>query len=306
MQETTLLKTIEIDRKQALERDEQLDILISTERDRSLKAEKILDTKIDAEIKRATETEVGLRTDLNSEITRSIEADIALQKAIEDEAATRLSEDISIRNYIDEHIAEVDLRTDVVDVVATKAELSVYDISKITENDIIKVLADETSLEATTYYRLVENEFILVGKVGPYYTKAEINAQTRYLRDEDINFAGTKDFNHITSSQVPQVDSDLTNKLYVDTNINEAKERAKKAEEAISVDLQNEITRASTVEDTISKNLSDEIARAVGVESNLTENLSNLSSRVDSKADLVDGKIPNSQLPEFFNIICEV
>ena len=77
---------------------------------------------------------------------------------------------------------------------------------------------------------------------------------------------GTKDFSHITSNQVPQADNDLTNKLYVDNAI---------------------------------KGESD---RAIAVEGALTNEITKLSGEVDKKlelkADLVDGKIPNSQLPE--------
>jgi hypothetical protein len=272
--EEKLLEEINTETERAKEAEKVLEVKIDSETKRAEAAEKILDEKLEIEIKRATKIETELRADLDSEIVRSIEADAVLQKAIEDEAATRLSEDTSIRNYIDEHIAEVDLRTDVIDVVATKADLELCDKTKITENDIVKVLADETSSKATTYYRLVENKFVLVGKVGPYYTKAEINTQTRSLRDEDISFAGTKDFAHIISNQVPQADIDLTNKLYVDASIATEKNRATEAEKVLT--------------------------------DSITELSSELTTKLGAKADLVDGKIPNSQLPTTINIICEV
>jgi hypothetical protein len=63
--------------------------------------------------------------------------------------------------------------TNVADVVGTFAALSAYDKSKITENDIIEVLRDETRENADTYYRLQRGSWVYVGSLGSYYTKGE-------------------------------------------------------------------------------------------------------------------------------------
>lgn len=66
---------------------------------------------------------------------------------------------------------------DVVDIVATKADLDAYDTSHLGDNDIIRVLADETHDGQSSYYRWDKSastwEFI--GTVGEYYTKTQVN-----------------------------------------------------------------------------------------------------------------------------------
>ena len=64
-------------------------------------------------------------------------------------------------------------RSDVVDVVANKNTLNKYDKSSITENDVVKILRDESRNNEITYYRLVNNNWVFIGSVGEYYTKAE-------------------------------------------------------------------------------------------------------------------------------------
>lgn len=72
--------------------------------------------------------------------------------------------------------------SDVVDVVASKAELDAYDKSHLTNNSIIKVLKDESESDAITYYRFTKNDLLpptwtvtLIGSIGPYVTTIKIN-----------------------------------------------------------------------------------------------------------------------------------
>ena len=78
-------------------------------------------------------------------------------------------------NAIWEEIEEIEAASDVTDVVGTHAELEAYDTSKLKDNDIIKVLEDETQNDQITYYRWdTDTEtFTLIGAIGPYYTKSE-------------------------------------------------------------------------------------------------------------------------------------
>lgn len=64
--------------------------------------------------------------------------------------------------------------SDVTDIVGTYAELQAYDTAHLKDNDIIKVLQDETHDGETTYYRwsTATQTFTLIGEEGPYYTKA--------------------------------------------------------------------------------------------------------------------------------------
>ena len=94
-----------------------------------------------------------------------------------------------VKGYTDEKVQalkeEIDNRADVVDVVGTYAELRDYDKEKLTDNDVIKVLQDETHNYATTYYRWFDNvkDFAWLGSVGPYYTERE--SDERYLKKEE-------------------------------------------------------------------------------------------------------------------------
>lgn len=64
---------------------------------------------------------------------------------------------------------------DVVDIVATYADLEAYDTSTLTDQDIIRVLADETHDGSSAYYRWnkTNSQWTFIGVAGPYYTKSE-------------------------------------------------------------------------------------------------------------------------------------
>lgn len=70
-------------------------------------------------------------------------------------------------DHLQEEIDAIEAGSDVTDVVGTYADLEDYDTSKLTDNDIIKVLQDETQDNAQTYYRWSTSarEFTYVGKV---------------------------------------------------------------------------------------------------------------------------------------------
>lgn len=87
-------------------------------------------------------------------------------------------------------IEEIEMSSDVVDIVGTYAELQQYDTSKLHDNDIIKVLADETHQDETAYYRFSTSTstFSYVGSEGPYYTESEID--TMMAGKQDTLIAG--------------------------------------------------------------------------------------------------------------------
>lgn len=82
--------------------------------------------------------------------------------------------DAGLQEQIDAIVAS----SDVVDIVGTYAALQAYDTTKLHDNDIIKVLTDETRDEATTYYRwdADTSTWSYIGAEGPFYTKAETDA----------------------------------------------------------------------------------------------------------------------------------
>ena len=99
--------------------------------------------------------------------------DAKIAKAVGDEAELRETADQEIWTEIE----TIEASSDVVDVVGTYAELEAYDTSKLKDNDIIKVLQDETRDDAITYYRwsTTTDTFTYVGAEGPYYTSSEVD-----------------------------------------------------------------------------------------------------------------------------------
>lgn len=90
--------------------------------------------------------------------------------AVGAEAEERIAADGDLQSQID----AITVSSDVKDIVGTHADLENYDTSKLGDNDIIKVLQDETQDDETTYYRWSTSTetFTLIGAEGPYYTKS--------------------------------------------------------------------------------------------------------------------------------------
>lgn len=107
--------------------------------------------------------------------------DLGISQLVEAEAEDRREADAILQTQIDAITAS----SDVVDIVGTYEELEEYDTSKLTDNDIIKVISDETVGGATTYYRWENSEWIYIGAEGPYYTKNETNALLNQKLDVD-------------------------------------------------------------------------------------------------------------------------
>ena len=99
----------------------------------------------------------------------------ALQGAVQDEKEARIAADGGLQTQIDALAAS----SDVTDIVGTYAELEAYDTQHLKDNDIIKVLQDETHDDETTYYRWSTSTetFTLIGEEGPYYTKAAADSK---------------------------------------------------------------------------------------------------------------------------------
>ena len=131
------------------------------------------------------------------------------------EAETRDAADLDLQGQID----AISSASDVVDVVGTYAELQDYDTSKLSDNDIIKVLTDETHDDAISYYRWngTTNVFTYIGSQGPFYTKSETDAtfvpQTRTINGKGLNsdvVLTAADVNAIPASTVIPTVNDAT------------------------------------------------------------------------------------------------
>lgn len=131
------------------------------------------------------------------------------------EAETRDAADLDLQGQID----AISSASDVVDVVGTYAELQNYDTSKLSDNDIIKVLTDETHDDAISYYRWNDttNVFTYIGSQGPFYTKSETDAtfvpQTRTINGKGLNsdvVLTASDVNALPASTVIPTVNDAT------------------------------------------------------------------------------------------------
>lgn len=117
----------------------------------------------------------GTRADLQRGCCNTRTQDLIMDVAerIITEEETRYREDQILQSEID----EIKNNPDVYDIVPTYAALQNYDTSKLTDQDIIRVLADETHEGASTYYRWSTSSqtFTYVGETGDYYTKNQVN-----------------------------------------------------------------------------------------------------------------------------------
>lgn len=73
-------------------------------------------------------------------------------------------------NNLDDELQELKSNPDVVDIVATYADLQAYDTSTLTDKDIIRVLSDSTHDGYSTYYRYSSStdSFTYIGKVDAF------------------------------------------------------------------------------------------------------------------------------------------
>lgn len=160
-------------------------------------------TKITVVSERGGSTEYAASQDwLTRELEALEAADITLQDNIDAEAATREADDKTLQDNIDneeadriaadneiwDEIEAIEAASDVVDIVGTYAELEDYDTSALKDNDIIKVLQDETHDNAIAYYRWNDSsdEFVFVGVEGPYYTASETDTLLADKQDKLI------------------------------------------------------------------------------------------------------------------------
>lgn len=107
-----------------------------------------------------------------------------IQGDLADETQNRIDADGAIWTEIE----NIEMSSDVVDIVGTYAELQQYDTSKLHDNDIIKVLQDSTHQDETAYYRwsTATSTFSYVGSEGPYYTESEIDTMMSGKQDKLI------------------------------------------------------------------------------------------------------------------------
>lgn len=105
-------------------------------------------------------------------------ADLGIIDAIDSAVAIEAKDRDDADKAIWEEIENIKAASDVVDIVGTYADLQNYDTSKLKDNDVIKVLQDETHDDAMSYYRWDQHnsQFVYVGSETPYYSKDQTDA----------------------------------------------------------------------------------------------------------------------------------
>lgn len=80
---------------------------------------------------------------------------------------------------VEDEVEELKNNPDVVDIVDTYAALQDYNTQHLSDNDIIRVLADETHDGQSTYYRWSKQSetWTYIGVTGDYYTKNQIDTR---------------------------------------------------------------------------------------------------------------------------------
>lgn len=107
----------------------------------------------------------------------------------------KLIYDAAVRvDNLDEEVQELRNNPDVVDIVATYADLQAYDTQHLTDNDIIRVLADETHDGQSSYYRYdaTTGQWSYVGAGGGATLTINIGSSTYTYngsQDTTINIA---------------------------------------------------------------------------------------------------------------------
>lgn len=111
---------------------------------------------------------------------------------------------IAVESNLQEQIDALSAKSDIADIVGTYADLTNYDKTKLSNNDIIQVLQDSTHDNATSYYKYVSasNDFSYIGSTSATYTKTE--ADNRYV--------------HLTGNETIEGIKTFTSPFYVVTD----------------------------------------------------------------------------------------
>lgn len=154
----------------------------------------------------------------------STSAHTDIRSSISTETSRAEGEEQSLQNQIDALAS----RTDVVDVVATYADL-VRD--KYLVNDIVKVMQDETRGNAISYYKAIEFGTVklwdYVGSQGPYYTKSEADGyfvpQQRTVNGYSLTSNVTLDADDVNAlpydTTLADLTGDTTHRVVTDSQI---------------------------------------------------------------------------------------
>jgi hypothetical protein len=184
------------------------------------------------------ETPAQIAADIGVERTRAQGIEQSLQNQIgnlENLTTPVTSNLVASDNSLQSQIDAIVAKTDVVDVVScydrgsdtSKSDVVHYPTADLGNNDILKVLVDETHDDEVSYYRWVLNNpqdpsqggtWNYIGSVGEYYTRAQADERFVHL-DQSESIQGTKTFLnrdlYIKSSTLDRTDATQTGYLHL-------------------------------------------------------------------------------------------
>ena len=105
---------------------------------------------------------------------------------------------------VEDEVERLENNPDVVDIVDTYADLQAYDTQHLTDNDIIRVLQDETHDGNSTYYRFTKNPdtWTFIGEIsGGEVVKTLTAADYNW---NSASFSATEPYNSIAMWLLPQ------------------------------------------------------------------------------------------------------
>lgn len=132
----------------------------------------------------------GIPTKIDSTVPQEVLDRITELELDVDLLETSLAVETDARERADQGLQQEidDLKNspDVVDIVATYAELMAYDTSTLGDKDVIRVLRDETHEGQSDYYRWSTSTqaWTFIGTVGDYYTKQQVDTLLDTKQDE--------------------------------------------------------------------------------------------------------------------------
>lgn len=186
----------------SVNRENELEQLIETETTRALSAEENIKTDLNNVVVSATAEFTNVYNNLNTSATKlsnDIKTEIEVRKTKDAELDNKINNEVISLN---EKIDTIEATQNVVDIVGTYQDLINYDTTNLKNNDKIQVLTDEQQENSTTIYNWNLSNWILVGKLGPYYTQTEINTELSKKQDNLSAGDGIDITNNLVSHSV--------------------------------------------------------------------------------------------------------
>lgn len=163
-----------------------------------------------------------------------------------------LAEETDAREYADNNLQDqieaIKAASDVVDIVGTYQELLNYDTSHLGENDIIRVLVDETHDGATSYYRWTGGSWEFIGALGPFYTQSELDQM--FDDEEDAREAGDSALSSRIDSLSSSLSSETSARQSADTALQNAIDAEASARQTADAGLRADIVAEANARST--------------------------------------------------------